>query len=70
MDLEEAREKFLSQSWLSEDKNSLEDIIVAYEAGWHDSVESLFEAITKETGHLTLASLISEWKSLRDETPS
>jgi len=61
--LEEAREKFLSQSWLSEDKNSLEDVIVAYEAGWNDSVESLFKAITEETGHLTLASLISAFKN-------
>jgi len=66
-DLETAREKFLSQSWLSEDKNSLEDVIVSYEAGWHDSTENLFKAITEETGHLTLASLIGHWKSLCEE---
>ena len=30
-----------------------------------DEVESLFGVITKETGHLTLASMINEFKSLR-----
>jgi hypothetical protein len=68
MGLEEAREKFLSQSWVSTENNSVSDVTVAYEAGWNDSVESLFRAITEETGHLTLASLISEWKNLLEET--
>ena len=30
-----------------------------------DEVEMLFHAITEETGHLTLASLLNEFKSLR-----
>lgn len=33
-----------------------------------DEVETLFQVITDETGHLTLASLLNEFKSLKEHS--
>jgi len=33
-----------------------------------DEVGTLFQVITDETGHLTLASLLNEYKSLKDQS--
>lgn len=39
---------------------------IAWSTKWvEDEIEVLFNVITQETGHLTLASLLNEFKSLR-----
>lgn len=49
------------------DPTHANNLLAGFRAGWHASIEQLFNDITEETGHLTLASLIGEWRSLKEK---
>ena len=71
MNLNDSLDKFVANCKHPEARNSGPRVVCKSCAiRWsteriYDDAEELFKAIRKETGHLTLASLLNEFKSLR-----